>query len=100
MRCRCDEDAKKGKAKGWEWVMEPLVGALSGLATAIVGLSAMLWKVNQNGHQNNDTIQKILGLIEQEMVERRETRKEMMGSFKDIAESLGYLKGRRDSSGQ
>jgi hypothetical protein len=71
--------------------VEPWIGAISGLGTAIVGLSAVLWRLNShNGRQNGS----IIKLIEQEAEERREFRKEMAASYRDIAEVLNYLKGR------
>lgn len=74
--------------------MEPLIGAITGLATATVGLGAVLWRLHSSNHRQNGSTETIIALLKLEAEERREFRKEMVATHRNIAESLSYLKGR------
>lgn len=74
--------------------MEPLIGALSGLAVAITALGGVLWRLQHNNHTNGQhqtvelqLLQDIKKLLEIDMQDRQGMRRE-------IIDNLAYLRGR------
>ena len=74
--------------------MEPLIGALSGLAVAITALGGVLWRLQHNNHTNGQhqtvelqLLRDIKALLETDIQDRQ-------GMRRDLTESLAYLRGR------
>ena len=77
--------------------MEVLAAAISGLTVALGGLGAVMWKTSRsNGHQQEaglEVLWEIKTIIQEDVRERSEIRRETARQFQSIAETLSYLKG-------
>ena len=81
--------------------MEPLIGALSGLAVAITGLGGVLWRAQQasrqNGHHQSEEL-RLLRSIDQRLGDAVAARTLIdqghTASLSGLAQDLAFLKGR------
>ena len=83
--------------------MEALIGAISGLGTAITGLGIVLWRLQsanrQNGHHQSEELQLLRNIdehLKRAMEEQRRIHESWQQALSIISADLAFLKGRAE----